>query len=327
MCSKLSLVSAKNRWFRPIRPVMNPLRFAVVSPNVGRLGRRPFEVGHGSLSPLDQRLLWYLVFLVLVAAIVVIISPPNEQPNSSTTSVRTFQLGLGNTTWAGYEIAPMPGYRATFVNASWTNPQVVCSEEENSSALIWVGLGGQSYNTSEGVMVNGLEQIGTRIDCQNGAVTYSTWYELWPLQPATRLLPNVVQKAGDKITASVSYSDLTGEFTLGLTSSSAPNAQPFAVSWANGSLVSAEWIVEAPGFNYAQPRHIMVNFGSVTFRNCFATVGNHTDSITGFGDRPYSSLNELSYVCLNSTSLKAVPQKIVNNGEDFAVTWQNGGSC
>ena len=188
-------------------------------------------------------------------------------------------------------------------------------------------MGGQSSNTAHGIVDNGLEQIGTRIDCVNGIPKYSTWYELWPKQLSTTSLPEITQSAGDNVTASVSYSNSTGEFTFDLVSSSTPDSQPFSVPWANGTLVSAEWIVEAPGYNYTQPRYVMPDFGNVTFRGCFATVGSHTGAITDFGSRPYSSLNELSYVCLNSADLKAIPHSIVDSGTEFTVTWLKGGTC
>lgn len=266
--------------------------------------------------------LWLLPLLVL-ALVIVVLSPPNQQ----NPGVRTFQLGLSNGTWAGYQVVPTAGYQATFVNASWRVPHVVCTQGPKISVLIWVGLGGHVFNTSHGLKEGGLEQIGTKIDCLNGIASYSTWYELWPLQLSTMPLPNIVQRPGDNITASVSYSNVTKEFTFDLTSSSTPTSQPFSVSWINGTLVSAEWIVEAPGYSYTQPRWVMPDFGNITFWNCFATVGDHTDSITGFGSRTYSNLSKLSYTCLNSVDLKAVPRGVIDYGREFSVSWVNGGSC
>jgi hypothetical protein len=265
---------------------------------------------------------WLLLFLILIIAILVVFAPSQHS-----TSVRTFQLGLSNGTWAGYEVVPTAGYHATFVNASWTVPEVVCTQGSNISVLIWVGLGGQAFNTTHDIKENGLEQIGTRIDCQNGVASYSSWYELWPDQLSTMPLANIVQKPGDNVTASISYSNETGEFTFDLTSTSTPTSHPFSLPWVNGTLVSAEWIMEAPGFNYTQPRYVVPDFGNITFWNCFATVANNTESITGFGSRPYSNLNELSYICLNSTDLKAVPQRAVDYGKEFSITWVNGGTC
>jgi Peptidase A4 family len=236
-------------------------------------------------------------------------------------------VGLSNSTWAGYEVVPAETYHATYVNATWRVPEVTCTQEPDISVLIWVGLGGQAFDTTHGVVNNGLEQIGTRIDCVNGLPIYSTWYELYPTQLSTMHLPNIIQKPGDNVTASVSYSNSTGEFTLELTSSSSPVPHPLSVAWANGTLVSAEWIVEAPGSNYTQPRYILPDFGNVTFRNCFATVGNHTSSITGLASRSYSSLIELSYVCLDTASLKAIPYPVTSNGTEFGISWVKGGTC
>lgn len=266
--------------------------------------------------------LFVLILALLAVALVLIFSPAPRSNNG-----RTFSLGLSNSTWAGYEVVPSAGYHATFVNASWTVPTVACTNGLDTSVLIWVGLGGQSFNTSRGTVNNGLEQIGTRIDCVSGTPEYSTWYELWPKQLSTTALPNIIQKPGDVVNASVSYSNLTGQFTFVLTTSSSPTSQPFSLQWTNGTLVSAEWIVEAPGFNYTQPRYVMPDFGNVTFSDCFATVGNRTGTITDFGSRSYSNLNELSYICLNSMNLKAVPHSVVDDGRRFTISWLEGDAC
>lgn len=265
---------------------------------------------------------WVFVLLFAVFCLAILSLWTYSQPKSPT-GERTFVMTLTNSTWAGYVVVPTNSYSATFVNASWTVPKVSCPQGRNFAVLIWVGLGGlRADNTT-----HGLEQIGTRVDCQNGSPIYSTWYELSPTQQETVPLPNIIQKAGDNISASVTYSNATKEFTFVLTSSSSPIPQPFSQEYSSGSLVSAEWIVEAPGYSLNRTYYSMPDFGSVLFSNCFATVGNQTDSITGFGGRTYSNLWQDSYVCIDNSSMKAVPQKVINSGRDFSVTWQSGGTC
>jgi hypothetical protein len=282
-------------------------------------------------APQLERASWFLGILILAWALFagyVLLYPPTH-PNSG-----TFRYTIWNTTWAGYEAIPTKGHYATYVNGSWTVPAVSCSTSGQSAALIWVGIGGtRTNNTSPHALASGLEQIGTRIDCKNGIPVYSTWYQLFPAEVRTIPITNVTQKAGDNVTASVSYSNVTQLFTFSIATTSDPTGYTFSLLYPGNNHTSAEWIVEAPSY-FLRPATFqnqtflqMPDFYAVSFRGCYATIDGHTYQITGFGGKQNAILYEEEYICVDNSGLKAAPTSITNSGRDFEILWRGGGTC
>ncbi len=237
-------------------------------------------------------------------------SPSTVFPGSSS-------LGIANATsnWAGYVLVAGAGHPADFVAASWTLPQVSCAPTGTSGVLIWVGLGGLSGSS--------VQQIGTVAYCDGGQATYSAWYESYPTDKGLIILDNVNPAPGQQISASVAYSAATNGYTYTISAGSQP-PYSFSESYANVKApYSAEWIVEAP-FAPDGPKQ-MSNFGTATFLQASATVGNRTDGIIGFtgGSDAYPIRSE--YACRDLTT-KASPGPLTGNS-GFAVVWHQGGSC
>lgn len=216
--------------------------------------------------------------------------------------------------WAGYAANAKGGDQATFVNATWTVPKTECQPNEKSAVAVWVGLGGVSEGS--------IEQMGTRNDCVNGASSYAAWYELYPQQKNTVILPGFNVNPGERVSASVRYTNNTKNFEFLIENGN--ETWYYSTSYTNSSVSSAEWVVEAPAYLNGS-RFSMSNFSSISFTRSFATIGNHTSTILGFAGRPYSNLLRLTFACAKQTLAQAAT--ITNGGQGFRVTRLGKGSC
>jgi hypothetical protein len=184
--------------------------------------------------------------------------------------------------WAGYVVStpaadPATGATAaplefTNVTGTWVQPKGRCTRSSTSSAAFWVGLGGASESSS------GLEQIGTTIDCRNGAAVHSAWWELIPA-PAVPIRMKIV--AGDTITAAVLVRGTS--VTLQLTNRTRGTRFTKTLTVAEPDLTSAEWVAEAPSLCSSAGRCRVVplaNFGAVRFTAAAATANAHPGVIS-----------------------------------------------
>ena len=138
-------------------------------------------------------------------------SCPNGQHCGSGTVVVTFVTIPTPKTqynWAGYLIGSTGSFIQ--VSGSWIQPSVSCNAT-NADASTWAGIDG--YVTSGTGPIP--EQGGTTAWCISGAASYVGWYE----DPLTSGFVNITGsgytvKAGDRITANVTYSPSTGYFVI-----------------------------------------------------------------------------------------------------------------
>jgi hypothetical protein len=177
--------------------------------------------------------------------------------------------------WAGYSVSSdltTPLEEVTAVSGSWIVPTVSGGVESFSAS--WVGIGGQ-YDES-------LIQTGTEQSIINGSPSYFAWYELLP---SDAVYLNMTVNAGDSITATLKLQNSATD-TWQVDIRNLSNGQSFqkTVNYAS-TRSSAEWIVERPTVSNVQ--YPLVDFGSVTFSACSATIGSRTASISGF---PHSLL-------------------------------------
>ncbi len=133
--------------------------------------------------------------------------------------------------WSGYLVAG-PSFR--HVSARWRVPRVSrCSGRHGYSAM-WIGLGGYSGE--------GLEQVGTEVDCPGGGppVTFA-WYELLP-SPVRKVGLRV--RPGDRVSGSVT---VAGAWTtIRLQDLDRGRSFRRGLYTREVNLSSAEWILEAP---------------------------------------------------------------------------------
>ena len=204
-----------------------------------------------------------------------------------------------STNWAGYADDNTAGNTYSTVTGNWTEPAVSCPSKGTQYAVFWVGIDGFSSNS--------VEQDGTLAECNHGAASYFSWWEMFPTNSIQTVGSSV--SPGDSISASVVRSGST--YTLKLTDSTHP-ANSFSTTQTCSTCAnsSAEWIAEAPS---SGGRILpLANFG--TWTETGATVNSGV--ITSFPD------DELTMVD-SSGSVKAQPGPLNSSGNGFSVTWKS----
>lgn len=177
--------------------------------------------------------------------------------------------------WAGYVLVSdyqSPQSVITGVNGSWTVPSVSISQNSTLSyySALWIGIGGFYDRT--------LIQCGTEQDSVNGQAHYSAWFEVLPQYSRTIMNFNVSPK--DKIVASITLVDSTRNLWLiDLNDTNTKQAFHMNINYRS-SMLSAEWIVERPTFGNQLSN--LANFGSGSFSNATAVVGNKVGAIGSF---------------------------------------------
>jgi hypothetical protein len=227
-----------------------------------------------------------------------------------------------STNWSGYvavaptsEAATSPDLTLTFsdVTASWVQPKARCVKGRSDAAAFWVGLGGFNEDSPA------LEQLGTTAQCSSrGVATYFAWWEIIPaaaiqvpmkLRPGDRVTAAVLVK-GQKVTMSLTNATRKTRFSKVMTVS-----QPLDVS-------SAEWIAEAPSACTASGSCEVVsltNFGSVTFKNAYATANGVTGTIT---DSAWLATPVWLITDQSAGGFGAVPGAPSSDGRSFLISWQ-----
>jgi hypothetical protein len=153
------------------------------------------------------------------------------------------------------------------VAGTWQVPSVSAASSGRGYVATWVGIDGWSSPT--------VEQIGTESDVSGGGQgTYYAWYEMYP-GPSVTL--NLTIKPGDTISAQVSYTAASRQFTLQISDVTQNHSVSVTKAGANAQRSSAEWIVEAPSSGVGPLP--LANFGSQTFTSARATISGTTGAI------------------------------------------------
>ena len=216
--------------------------------------------------------------------------------------------GVISTDWAGFIVTSELGNSSDLVvgiNASWTVPRVrVFASDTYSSA--WIGIGGHSEKT--------LIQAGTEHDAVNGQEFYSAWYEMLPDDAVRTNSMNV--SPGDVITVSITLinSDMK-QWAIRI--NDITSGQGFYQTFIyNSSQLTAEWIVERPHVN--SQITLLADFGTLTFRDSYAKIGNYVGKIASF---PYSQVIMTNDLSQQLTSVSPLSE----NGNSFNVTYLASG--
>lgn len=231
-------------------------------------------------------------------------------------ALRTPKNALITGNWSGYAVANFEtGLYYSSASATWQVPKATWgstsgspSEEYNS---IWVGIDGFCENAScSAIDSSTLIQLGTmQIVSQSGAVTNLVWYELYPAAAQQIAYPVNV---GDTITALV---ECMANCSPGQSQTWRLSISDQTLGWAwaqdfsaSGSMLSAEWIVEAPG----SPTLPLNDFTQANF-----------DPIVANGGNPNISQTTNSIVSENPYGQTADPSS-PNNGDWFGACWGYG---
>jgi hypothetical protein len=188
--------------------------------------------------------------------------------NPDGTVQRIFGYALSGN-WSGYA---QDNYltNATYTSASfnWTVPAVkfvAHGFELRQASAIWVGIGGDCEDSSCSKEDSTLIQLGTEQDVNIfGQTNYYPW---WEVLPASETQISETVEPGDQMTASLACianckSGAIQLWTLTMQDLTPPREWKFSKNvfyWS--SLLSAEWIVEAPYSGGILP---MADFGTAT---------------------------------------------------------------
>jgi hypothetical protein len=238
--------------------------------------------------------------------------------------------------YGGYAVR---GHNVTDVKGTWVvPPQVNCGALKNatSQVLIWVGIGG--FRTP-------LEQTGVSITCDSGGkvVDAFSFIEFWPAPAIPLSVFGVVDRfaPGDVMTGEVKYTEKTNAsgaliFEFLLTDqptdkkrkgwhfsledvSNALRGTPYYPTLA--SLNSADWAVE-PCCQDTDVFVPLAPFGSITFTDASATIGNESGPINKWN---YIDLE----LCLSQTNTPgyggplttATSTPLTSAGDSFSIIW------
>ena len=201
---------------------------------------------------------------------------PLRSPNGSVQRTLRHQVETSN--WSGYAEANFKtGLSYTAASGTWVVPTVkAVSGFSTAYSSSWVGIGGFCTTARCNKVDRTLIQLGTEQDvASSGTTTYYAWYEMLPSAPVK--IPLTVVR-GDQVTASLSKSPSAGTshgpgqhggghhvssqiWLLSMDDLTTGKSWSTTVTYSS-SLLSAEWIEEAPSSGTVLP---LANFGTMNF--------------------------------------------------------------
>jgi hypothetical protein len=213
-----------------------------------------------------------------------------------------------STDWAGYGVSST-STPFTCVEATWTQPAVICQGTSLKAVAFWVGIGG--------VGQAGLVQTGTETQCTQGSPVISVWQQSLPKE-AYAVAMDLAVSVGDRVHAKVlavsrsSYTMTVENLTTGATVTAT------AVNKAVDP-TTAEWIAEAPTLGC--PAHCLIatlpDFGTVTFTGVSTTIGGVNAPLDAAG-----FAHTRTTLATTSGLARASVSATGKDGRSFAVTWE-----
>jgi Peptidase A4 family len=212
-----------------------------------------------------------------------------------------------STDWAGYAVSST-STPFTCVEATWTQPKVVCRGTSLSAVAFWVGIGG--------VRQAGLVQAGTQTQCLQGSPTIGAWHQSLPREPYA-VAADLAVAVGDRIHTQVLA---VGRSSYSLTVENLTTGATFTVTSTNGILdpTTAEWIVEAPTVGCPTRCTItsLPDFGTVTLSDVSTTI----DGVNGPLDAA-GFVHTRTTLVTTAGLVRAKVSSTSSDGRSFAVTW------
>jgi hypothetical protein len=194
------------------------------------------------------------------------------------------------------------GMKYSAVTGNWTQPSDSNCSGARSFDLFGVGLGG--------FMSHSAVEAGSAIFCQNGSVSYFTW---WQVSPRTSFQGvGTTLRPGDSISASVTRSGT--RYTMNVTDATNP-ANSFSVSQTCTTCKSttAEWVVERPTNPATGQPYPLSNFGTWTLTGATVIAGTHAGTIISFPDTELKMFTD---------KVLADSGMLTSRGSGFKVTWR-----
>lgn len=176
------------------------------------------------------------------------------------------------------------------------------------ASALWVGVGGSCENSSCTQTDRTLIQLGTEQDASSSGVKYSAWYEMLPSASVT--IPTLTVQPGDTISASLAMVRNTSRRQIWLLRMVDGSQTWNKLVRYKSSLLSAEWIVEAPFAGRVLP---LANYGTTAFN---PTLVNRTAN-------PSLTSND-AIVMVDRAGQTSNPSAPDSNTDGFSTCWGNG---
>ena len=213
-----------------------------------------------------------------------------------------------STDWAGYAVSST-SKPFTCVEATWTQPKVVCRGTSPSTVAFWVGIGG--------VGQAGLVQTGTETQCLHGTPAIGAWHQSLPRERYA-IGADLAVAVGDRVHAKVLW---LGRTSYALSLENRTTGSSFSVTSTNGTLdpTTAEWIVEAPTVGCPTSCTIasLPDFGTVTLSDVSTTVAGVNGPLDAAG-----FVHTRTTLVTSSGLVRAKVSSTASGGRSFAVTWE-----
>jgi hypothetical protein len=229
---------------------------------------------------------------------------PDGVLTGTVTYVRT-QLSENYAGYAATDFAHPAAYQK--VSGRWTVPSAQCLPGEDTDASIWVGM------TSDASDQSLLAQLGSSIDCQGGQPQYFLWWEMYPA-PLVQL--GFPLRAGDQVTASVTFGHGTFQLSLVVPDEgvrfSLSGAGKVSDTKVAECIVEPVTIIDNPRTNKGHLEHF-TNFGQVTV-HCQLN-----------GNQPIAAgPQDILYKMQTNTGIaKAFTSVLDASGTTFTVRWHH----
>jgi len=215
--------------------------------------------------------------------------------------------------WAGYVAKNTGGDVYTQVTGNWIQPAIKCNPNETELAVFWVGLDG--YTSTP------VEQTGSLAECFKGAISYYTWWQMFPDAPT---IVGATVKAGDNITATVTFAGGNFNLTVNDATTAGNNIntnQACPAGVAGGCpRSSAEWVAEAPsgGRGY----YPLPNFTAWTLNAGTATSNLRVNQPIGAFPNDQLTLTAVNPPGQAAGTYPLAPTGALNaGGNSFITTW------
>ncbi len=213
-----------------------------------------------------------------------------------------------STDWAGYGVSST-STPFTCVEATWTQPSVVCRGTSLAAVAFWVGIGG--------VGQAGLVQAGTQTVCNHGVPTVGAWTQSLPKETYATAADLAVA-VGDRVHTQVLA---IGGSTYSMTIENLTTGARIAVVSTNRTVdpTTAEWITEAPTVGCPSNCAIasLPDFGTVTFSDVSTTIGGVNGPLDAAG-----FAHTRTTLVTASGRTRATVSATGRDGRSFTVTWE-----
>lgn len=233
---------------------------------------------------------------------------PVVNPDGVLAGTVTYVSTQPNDIYAGYAATDFDQQAAyQKVMGRWTVPPAHCSSGENSDASVWVGMSSDASDQSL------LAQLGTATDCDAGSPLYYLWWEMFPAPSVGLDMP---LKAGDTVTATVTFQNDMFQLGIDVPSEGVHFSTTHAGKVSDTSvaecIVEPATIIDNPTTNKGHVERL-TNFGKVS-------ISCQLDKDKPIADGPQDVLYQMQ---TDAGVAKTITSALDSTGTTFTVQWSH----